>query len=963
MPTPKTFLSSIYLSRAVYCAALVLLTTPVASAQTAPAAEKPDTVTLDRYLVTGSAVAMPPNAVPVTVVTSKMIEEGGVGTNLLEILRKQVPALSGSSNIGLTNASTGVTNTYGGERAAIHNSSTLVLLNGRRVATNGANGRGGASFVDLGQFPVSAIERVEVLTDGASAVYGTDAVGGVVNIILKPAFNGSAIGGRYAFSNADGDYSERSAYFVTGVQSGRLGVIVTGDYSKNTPLFQNERPFSNVATSPTYSGVVSSSNAVVNGTYYLNPAINSPREAVATGPTATAANMAALVTAGVYVKGASEINLAPAVTLNAAHEKTASYVGLNYQLIDKKLQAFSNILFNRANTFTQLGAQAVTVTAPANSPYNPISAAVPGVAVRYLPAPRQYRILSHETNFVAGLKGELSPDWNWEAAYSKGCNRILARVANVLYSSNLQPAVAGGYDVNGNSVPGGRYSRVRANYSDSGAWVIQPAFDPFARSSAVDPASLANVLGTSRADFESGMDSFDLVVRGKFDGLPAGSAELAIGGNYRDEQLSGMPDDNSRYSGLTAQRWSGGTFFDPLVQSRYVRAGFVECNVPVTSARWNVPLVHALDLSMAFRMEDYNEAGVARVPKYGLRWQPFDDQLTFRYTHSKSFTAPTLYQLYGPRIQGSSSSMTAALGYNDTASRQGTQIVISNPNLSAATARSDSVGVVFLPKFIPGLRVSIDYLDLKMNGLIGTIGALAIVQNVNQLGAGSPYANYVTLNGASITTPGQVRAFLDSGGSASQVVITDMRRNYSGAVVQTVDTSIDYVLPAKGLGQFEFGTAGSFFLHDKIQSIPTEPFYEYANLATSAEGTMPAYRFYSHVSWKKAGWNVILGQTYIPSVYDLGSGGSTFANSTTLVRTRVGSFTAWDIGAGYELKLNSSRFYVPQTVALRVGVNNVSDHLAPPASQAFPTTSAGGADVATYGAVGRLYYVSAEIKF
>ncbi|MFT3868234.1 MAG: TonB-dependent receptor [Nibricoccus sp.] len=946
----------------VIAAAVSSVLSGAAQTEPASATDKQDVVKLDRYLVTGSSLTMPRDAAPLTIVTRYAIERGGVATNLLEVLRKQVPALSGSGNIGLSNASTGVTSTYGGARVSLHNSGTLVLLNGRRLATNGANARNGISFVDVSQFPLAAIERVEVLTDGASAVYGSDATGGVVNVILKSAFNGAEVGDRYAFSTADGDYSERSAHFVSGVKQGRLGVIVTGEYSKNTPLFQDQRPFSNVALAPNFSGVVTSTNAVVAGTYYLKPAINSPRELVVTGPGATAANMNALVTAGAYVSGASEINLAPAVTLNAAKEQSSSYTGLTYSLFDKRLEAFGNVLFTRANTSTQLPAQATSFTVADDTPYNPINASVPGVNFRYIPAPRIYRMLTHEATVTAGLKGILSPDWNWELAYSRSQNRILARTANVLYSPNLDLAVRGGYDANGNVLSGGGYSRVYKDFSapalptnvttaaqiqafyaaqrTTDNTVLQPALDPFARPEAINPAALANVLGTARADLKSGLDSVDFVLRGKFDLLPAGQAELALGGNYRDEKLAGMPDDNSRNTGPTSQRWSGGTFFDPIDQSRFVRSGFAELHVPVASPKQQAFLAHALDFTVAFRMEDFNESGVSRVPKYGVRWQPFDEQLTFRGTYGKGFAAPTLFAMYGPATQGNSSSLSAALGYGDGVSRQGIQRVSSNPNLRPSTSRSESVGFVLVPKVLPGLRISVDYLDLQINGLVGTVGGVTIVQNVNQLGTGSPYADLVTLNGAPITTVGQIRAFLDAGGATNQIMINDLRRNYTGAVVRTVDTSIDYVLPAFAIGQFEVGTTGTFFLDDKIQALPSEPAYEYAGLTTSTEGTMPGYHFYSHLSWSKAGWGINLGHTYIPAVDDLGTGGSTFANSTTLKRTRVGSFTSWDVSASYDFKLGYSRFYIPRNIAIRAGINNVAGHLPPPAPQAFPSTSA-----------------------
>ncbi len=945
--------------RAVFISFIALTGATFALAQPAPAAGQEEVVKLDRYLVTGSNIALPSGAVPVTTVTAVSIADAGVSTNLLEVLRKQMPAFSGSGNIGLNNAGTSNTSTYGGARLSLHSLPTLVLLNGRRVSTNGANGRGGSSFVDVGMFPVSAIDRVEVLTDGASAVYGSDAIGGVVNVILKPEFNGSAVGGRFAFSTRDGDYSERSAYFVTGAHSGRLGVIVTGEYSKSTPLFQSDREFSNTALTSSYSGVVGSGLSA----YYLNSSINSPREVVVTGPSATAANMAALSSA--YTKGTSSLNLAPAVTLYGGREQFSTYTGFTLKLIDRKLEAFGDIFYSRAKNFAQLGAQFVAfATVPDDSPYNPINGNVSNVFFRYLPAPRQYRTMADEHRFTAGLKGEITSDWNWEAAYVNSANRLTSRISNVLYGPNLSRAVAGGYDANGNVVNGGTYSRVSSGFSETGNMTLQPALDPFARAEAIDPASLANILGTSRADFTSTLASTDFVVRGTLLHLPTGEIGIALGGDYRTEKLEGMPDENSRSTGSTAQRWSGGTFFDPFSKTRFVRSGFGELRIPIAGSKWNIAGVHALDFTAAWRIEDYSDAGQSRVPKYGVLWQPIDGQITARYTYSKGFAAPTLYALFGPISRASSTNLSTSLGYSDGVSRQGTKETGANPSLKPATSVSHSFGFVFVPKLIHGLSLSVDYHDVRISNLITSVGDTVIVQSVNQLGTASPYASQVMINGTAISAPGQVRAFLDGGGTASQVFISDTGRNLQGAILRCVDLSANYVLPIKAVGEFELGAASTFFIDDKIQALPTESYYEYAGLATSREGTIPGYRLYSHLAWRKAGWDVMLGNTYIPPVDDIGAGGVTFATSTTLKRVHIYSYTAWDIGVSRTFDFGKSHAaLVPEKLTLRFGINNITDELAPAAPQAFPSTSAAGADVGTYGALGRLYYVSVLAKF
>jgi len=972
-------------------AAIAFTSALSAFAQPAPGSGADEVVTLDRFVVTGSNLATAVGAVPVSTITSADIARAGIATNLLEVLRKQLPAFSGSGNIGLNNASTSNTNTYGGARLSLHNTGTLVLLNGRRVATNGANARSGSSFVDVSLFPLSAIERVEVLTDGASAVYGSDALGGVVNVILKPSYNGSDFGGRYAFSTRDGDYSERSAYFVSGVQRGRLGVLVTGEYSKSTPLFQNDRGFSNTALTPSFSGVVGSGTTA----YLLNPSINSPHEMVVTGPAATAANMAALVTNGTYVSGASTLNLAPDVTLYGQHEQSSTYTGFTLKIFDRKLEAFGDILYSRANTFVQLGAQGVTFNGsgtnppaiPAGAPYNPTTGSVTNVAFRYLPAPRKYLTTSEQLRFTAGLKGEISSNWHWEGAYTNSRNKIVSKIVNVLFGPNLDLAMQGGYDSNGNPMAGGAYSRVFSNFSappvqvlpvltnaqtsafyaaqrTSANTVLQPALDPFARTAAIDPSSIANIFGTSRADFKSTLDSTDFVVRGTLFSLPAGQIALALGGDYRMEGLDGVPDDNSRNTGSTAQRWTGGTFFDPFTKSRNIRSTFGELSVPVTSSKWKINFIHSLDFTVAYRIEDYSDVGRSRVPKYGVCWQPVDGQLTIRYSYSKGFAAPTLYSLFGPITRGSSANLSASLGYTDAVNRQGTRETGANSALKPATSTTDSVGFTLEPKMLRGLSLAADYHDIRLSNIVTSVGDTTIAQSVNQLGAASPYASQVTLNGAAINAPGQIRTFIDGGGLPSQVFISDTGRNLQGAIVRCLDLSARYTLPVKSVGEFALGTACTFFVDDKIQLMPSDQYHEYAGLATSREGTIPGYRVYTHLTWHKAGWEAVLGNTYIPPVDDLGAGGTAFVTSTTLQRTRIYSYNAWDVAFARTFDFGKGhRVVVPQELTLRIGINNLTDELAPAAPQAFPTTSAAGADVGTYGAIGRLFYVSAEVKF
>jgi iron complex outermembrane receptor protein len=175
-----------------------------AAAQAKPPAAANGGSTVQEIIVTGSALptTLDAAAVPVSTVNAQKMQQSGVNTNALEILRKTLPAFEGRGNTGTSNANNTNQNTAGGSQARLRDLDTLVLINGRRAAVDAIAGVGGKIFVDVNLIPPSAIDRVEVLQDGASAIYGSDAVGGVVNFILKQKFEGLEVGGRYA--GADG---------------------------------------------------------------------------------------------------------------------------------------------------------------------------------------------------------------------------------------------------------------------------------------------------------------------------------------------------------------------------------------------------------------------------------------------------------------------------------------------------------------------------------------------------------------------------------------------------------------------------------------------------------------------------------------------------------------------------------------------------------------------------------------
>src|SRR5688572_18580226 len=198
-------------------------------------------------VVTGSfiPVAADSIATPVAIVGLPEIERTGVTTNVLDVLKKAVPQFTGNANIGSNNANISSGSTGGGSQASLRNMATLTLINGRRAAVSPITGTGGNQFVDLNIIPLAAVDSIEVLMDGASATYGSDATSGVINIKTRSNYNGVSLGGFYEWTDQTGNWANRGGNFVVGAGNGKTNITVAGGWSKSDPLWQFEREYSN----------------------------------------------------------------------------------------------------------------------------------------------------------------------------------------------------------------------------------------------------------------------------------------------------------------------------------------------------------------------------------------------------------------------------------------------------------------------------------------------------------------------------------------------------------------------------------------------------------------------------------------------------------------------------------------------------------------------------------------------
>ncbi len=896
------------------CAVLPLLAANLVLAQNAPADNAAPTddkvLKMEKFEVTGSYLTPAANsvAIPVISVDSKAIENSGNNTNLLEILQKTVPQFSGNGNLGSGNANIGSGSTNGGSQAKLRNTDTLVLINGRRVANAPVGASGGFQFVDVNMIPVAAVERIEVLADGASAIYGSDAVAGVVNIILKTDYQGFEVGGRYGWSTNTGHYAERSGYVVGGVGTDKTSITISAEWVKTDPIFAYERPYSAVTFgTPTFAGSVN----VGSNYYYLDPSKGHPT--VVPG----GQSEADLVANGTYSGPRSAgdqfelFNLSQYVTQKIANERQSVTFALEHHINDN-LKFFGDFLYANTQTASQINGQPLNIGSfDPGEDGNPFNVAATG-RNRLVDHPRQYLDDTTGIRAVAGLRGDITPDWSWEAAANY--NRITQDYSNpgVINNGNLIAAVEAG------------------------------AFNMFARDN--DPALYGpyNIVGTATGGFVSTLSNYDFKVRGKLFELPAGSVDTAIGGEIRVEKLTGQADPLSIPDADGNIGWNGATSLSPFSANRRVESIFGEVRIPILK---DTPGAHLLEVSGAVRYERYSDTSDPTVPKITFRYLPFNDEFALRGTYSKSFTAPTLYNLFGANAIGFTSAFTlnphdgSAPIDNFQTNYQST----SNPNLDPAKSTNYTVGFVYSPKAVKGFSVSVDYWNIKQKGLISSYGGSTILQDVEDNGAASAYANRVKIggfNGTAITAPGQI-----STGVPDDIYVTDSLVNLTSVKLDGFDVAAKYTYNNDNVGRFDFGANVGYYNHYTYVLQPGDPGLETAGTSSVTNGTIPRWQSYVTMDYNRGPWGGFIGWRYIPSLTDIED------------NSHVASFTTFDLAASYTF--NTSWKYLSRA-KFSIGVNNVFNKFGP----LDPTVNTdANVDVNTYGSVGRFIYVDMKYKF
>jgi iron complex outermembrane receptor protein len=391
-----------------------------------------------------------------------------------------------------------------------------------------------------------------------------------------------------------------------------------------------------------------------------------------------------------------------------------------------------------------------------------------------------------------------------------------------------------------------------------------------------------------------------------------------------------------------------------------------------------VPGIYSLELNLAGRYDHYQGVSEdAKVPKVTLRYQPIPD-LTLRSTFSNSFVAPTLFQTNGPSITGFSGTIT----FNGVVQDQAQVLGGSNPDLVPSTAQNITAGLVYSPKFVPGLTISADYFRSLQQLIVATVGSTAIIQSVEALGPGSPYAALVAFNnfpgqpGARpVTAPGQL-----DGNLASTFVLNNLL-NVGATRIEGFDLSARYNMDLRTWGQLELGINAVVFTKYDLKTTPQSHYYNIQTLDfPEGGGAAPDYKLTFLLEYRLGGLTYSANANYIPEL--LNAVGRDPENEDQSTFDVIDDYFAVNMRLSYEFGKGYVEPTAPVTeskdgkntvpgaattswytrlmngTTLAVGCNNIFD-AAPP----FVNGANSATDLSLYDGFGRFVYFEISKKF
>ncbi|WP_295325778.1 TonB-dependent receptor [uncultured Sphingopyxis sp.] len=852
-------------------------------------------------IVTGSRIrGAGPVGSPVATIDRDTLDRSGRATlaDFIQTIPQNFSGGPAEANVGTSargNAASNIGYGTGINLRGLGPGSTLTLLDGTRPALGGSSG----AFADISMIPSIAVERLEILTDGASAIYGSDAVAGVVNLRFRGRFDGAET--RLRAGTADGDYGEVQVGHIVGTGWATGHLVVAGEYYRRGSLGSEERASASEDLRR-FGGPDLRSNFANPGTIV---AAGGQRFLIPRGQDGTALTAAELIPSAGFARGDArrKVDILPrqkSFTVYAAGEQQ---IGDHLSLFARGLYAERD--FEARRRIIGVSQQVVT---PANPYYvDPIGTGQK-ITVYYDPiadfGPEGVRGTVTALNTAFGARADID-SWNIELSGGYGMQRDGYDGVNIVHLVRLARAVA--------------------------ATDPARAINLFGDGAVNDPALIDSLRGgfSQRSRYKSWTAA--LRADGTMLALPAGDAKLALGAEYRRDNLDftqvfDIVADAPQTSGLAG-----------LPDKRIVKALYAELAIPVFDAGENFP--GTLNVSAAGRYEDYSDVGDTANPKFGARWEPLPG-LALRASYGRSFRAPFFDELVG-----TANALYQTFRITDPASQTGQTAVLLllgyRPDLGPEKATSWTAGVDFEPRFLPGAKLSLTWFDISYRDRIASANSFL-----------QQFFTRRDVYGALIDDtpdPAEVAAyFADPSfsnaigiGQDEVMAIVDARtRNLSRSTVRGLDFDLGYSRPlADGSVNLSLGGSRLFTIDHRITN--TAP----PNNVVGTLGAPVKLRLRGRAGFEAGAFDGGIGVNHVAS----------YRNLTVTPAERVKSWTTVDLQLGMRIGDPDKR-----KLRLAFSVNNLFDKDPPYAL--FRSTGVNiGYDPEQASAIGRTFALQAIV--
>lgn len=906
---------------------------------TATTTDQGNTAQLGKIEVTGSRIKRTEveTAQPVTVVTAQQIKATGLPT-IGAIVQKLTS--TGASLSTLDNFGGNFTFTGGGQSTVdlrnLGATRVLVLVNGKRWTT-GLDGT-----VDLNTIPASIIDHVEVLQDGASAIYGSDAISGVVNIITVKNFNGREANAYMGMYNGDGHWDGKTqAYdFTMGSNNDNSGMVFNASYTNQEGVPSAHR---NISKEPVIGqGNSGGSSAIPNGRFVFVPPTTSPWSAFCGGTcdltlkhpvngTPTMADFRPFVSHGT---NSDRFNYAPFNYVLTPEERFSTYLGGYTDLADNltfKVDAMYSHRDSRQQAAPEplfFASSSIAIDIPATQQYNPfgfdLDAAHPSSANLFLfgrrmveNGPRLYHEKGDSFHISTGFSGFFNAggsEWDWDANYA--------------FSKDSEVDVNDGhFDV----------SHLRLALGDA-ALCAQVSgcvqLNLFGGAGAVTQKMLDYIKYTAQNQFENNQRVYNLdLTNSSLFEMPGGGAGLAVGYEQLEHDGTFLPDSVAQ-NGYDS--FNPGRPVFPTTGRETSQAEYAELDLPLMGGISGVKL---LDLDLAGRHTKYDVYGTSNTYRWGLKYQPNDEWL-LRTSWSQGFRAPTIQDLFSagtnfsanivdPCDTPAASPVCAAQGIPATYTQPNAQIntlEIGNRNLKPETSLSRTLGFVYSPNWLPGFNLNMDYYKIEVDNIIQPLSGQTILDScyAPTLAASDPAACALVTR----TAFGAVQT------------LKDKVTNVGNVTTSGIDVSVGYNFPSTAAGDFKLSFDDT---HIKSYDLNGEELSGVERGGSVFPFGVPKDKARLALDWSAGSWSAQYALRYIRSMVE--------ENDGTPTGVHIGATTYHDVQATYEVDSIKTSF--------SLGVRNLWAKQ-PPSSTVQELNNF---DPTLYDIPGRFVYARASVKF